>query len=122
MYAVAMAVALMVCTAAWAAAPAADVLKGRWVRQDGGYMIVINGVGADGKLEAAYANPRPTPFSMAQARRDGDKLKVFLELRAGGYGGSTYTLAYDPASDSLRGVYHQAVAGQTYVVEFRRAR
>ncbi|MCC6379111.1 MAG: hypothetical protein IT519_09870 [Burkholderiales bacterium] len=92
------------------------------MRQDGGYMIVINGVGADGKLEAAYANPRPTPFSMAQARRDGDKLKVFLELRAGGYGGSTYTLAYDPASDSLRGVYHQAVAGQTYVVEFRRAR
>ena len=122
MYAVAMAVALMVCTGAWTAAPAADVLKGRWVRQDGGYMIVINGVGADGKLEAAYANPRPMPFSKAQSRRDGDTLKVFFELRAGGYGGSTYALAYDPASDSLRGVYHQAVAGQSFAVEFRRAR
>ena len=46
---------------------------------------------------------------------------VFLELRAGGYNGSTYTLHYDPARDVLEGVYHQAVAQQNFAVRFLRA-
>jgi hypothetical protein len=99
-----------------------DVLKGRWVRPDGGYMIAIRSVAADGKLDAAYANPRPLPFAVAEAKREGNTLRVFLELRAGGYDGSTYTLVYDPAADVLKGVYYQAVAKQRFDVQFARAK
>ena len=77
---------------------------------------------AAGELIAAYANPNPLPFAKAQALRDGKTLKLFFELRAGGYNGSTYTLTYDPASDRLKGVYYQAVAQQKYDVYFVRAR
>lgn len=96
------------------------VLKGRWVRPDGGYVIDIRAVAADGQLDAAYANPRPLPFARAAATVDGKTLKLFFELRAGGYNGSTYTLQYDPASDTLAGEYFQAVAQQKYPVRFHR--
>ena len=95
-----------------------DVLQGRWVRPDGGYTITIKGVDAAGKIDAAYANPNPLPFAKAEASRDGKTLKVFLELRAGGYNGSTYTLTYDPEKKVLKGVYYQAVAQQKYHVYF----
>jgi hypothetical protein len=49
------------------------------------------------KLDAAYANPNPLPFSKAEASLNGETIKVFLELTAGGYNGSTYTLTYDPS-------------------------
>ena len=88
-----------------ATAPAdLNVLKGAWVRPDGGYVIQIKGVGADGALDAMYFNPAPLPFARAQASADGAMLRVSLELRAGVYGGSTYELAYDPATDRLKGV------------------
>lgn len=105
-------------------APAAefDRLRGRWVRLDGGYAITIRAADAAGRLDAAYANPSPLPFAVAQAMREGGALKLFFELRAGGYDGSTYTLTYDPAQDLLRGVYYQAVARQRYDVVFVRAR
>ena len=99
-----------------------NVLLGRWVRPDGGYLITIKGIGAGGKLDAAYANPSPLPFSKAEASRDGNRLKVFLELRAGGYNGSTYTLEYDPTQDVLKGVYYQAVAQQKFAVYFTRVK
>ncbi len=95
-------------------------LPGRWVRPDGGYVIDIRGVGAGGKLDAAYANPNPLPFARAEAAWDGKAIRLFFELRAGGYNGSTYTLTYDPARDILRGVYYQAVARQTFEVYFTR--
>ena len=98
------------------------VLQGRWVRPDGGYVITIRNIDADGKLDAGYANPNPLPFSRAESVRSGGALRVFLELRAGGYNGSTYTLEYEPASDTLRGVYFQAVAKQKFDVVFARAR
>ena len=99
-----------------------DTLTGLWVRTDGGYLIGIRGVDASGKLDAAYANPHHLPFAKAEASRTGETIKVFLELRAGGYNGSTYTLTYDPAKDILQGVYYQAVAQQSFDVEFERAR
>ena len=83
-------------------------------------MITINGAAADGKLDAAYANPGQLPFSKAEASRDGKTIKLFFELRAGGYNGSTYTLVYDPAMDVLRGVYYQAVANEKYDIQFQR--
>ena len=109
-----------------AEAPAAQAdgafatLPGRWVRPDGGYVINIKSVDASGKLDASYANPNPLPFSRAEATRDGNTIKLFFELRAGGYNGSTYTLTYDPASDTLKGVYFQAVAQQKFEIYFMR--
>jgi hypothetical protein len=99
-----------------------DVLIGRWVRPDGGYVITIRGVDARGKLDAAYANPNPLPFARAEAARDGKTIRLFLELTAGGYSGSTYTLTYDPVNDVLKGVYFQAVAQQKFDVYFTRAK
>ena len=98
------------------------MLVGRWVRPDGGYVITIRAVDADGKLDASYANPNPLPFYTAEATRDGGVIKLFFELRAGGYNGSTYKLTYDQASDQLRGVYYQAVARQQFEVAFARAK
>ena len=95
-------------------------LPGRWVRPDGGYVISIKSVDAGGKLDASYANPNPLPFYIAVATRDGGALKIFFELRAGGYNGSTYTLNYDVAGDRLEGTYYQAVAKQTFKVVFVR--
>jgi uncharacterized protein (DUF2147 family) len=99
-----------------------DALPGLWARPDGGYLNAIQGVDADGALDAVYANPYHLPFAKAEASRDGDAIRVFLELRAGGYNGSTYDLTYDPAEDVLRGVYYQAVARQKYDVRFERVR
>jgi hypothetical protein len=84
-------------------------------------VVTIKGVSADGMLDASYANPNPLPFSRAEATRDGNEIRVFLELTAGGYGGSTYTLTYGPEKDILRGVYYQAVARQRYDIYFERA-
>ena len=98
-----------------------DVLPGRWVRVEGGYVISIKGVGADGRLDAEYANPKPLPFATASATSEGGVLKLLFELRAGGYGGSTYTLIYDAASDRLLGVYDQVVVHQKFNVVFVRA-
>lgn len=98
----------------------ANTLKGNWVRPDGGYRIAIKGVGPNGELEAIYYNPTALPFSRAQTSVDGTTLRVFLELRAGGYDGSTYELVYDPASDRLVGTYYQAVARQKFSVYFAR--
>ena len=97
-----------------------NVLKGNWVRPDGGYTIAIKGIAPDGQLEAMYFNPNPLPFARAQAVQEGTALRVSLELHAGGYSGSTYELTYDPAGDRLTGVYYQAVAKQRYEIYFVR--
>ncbi len=97
-----------------------DVLKGTWVRPDGGYTIAIKSIGPSGEIGAMYFNPTPLPFAKAQASRDGATLRAFFELRAGGYGGSTYELTYDPGTDRLRGIYYQAVAKQKFEVYFTR--
>lgn len=103
-----------------AASAGINVLKGNWVRPDGGYTIAIKGIAPDGRLEAMYFNPNPLPFARAQAVQEGTALRVSLELRAGGYGGSTYELTYDPAGDRLKGIYYQAVAKQRYEINFVR--
>ena len=97
-----------------------NLLKGTWVRPDGGYRIVIGGVGADGRIDATYYNPSQLPFATAQASMNGTQLRAAFELRAGGYDGSTYDLTYDPASDRLSGVYFQAVIKQKFDVYFVR--
>ncbi len=103
-----------------AASAGLNVLQGSWVRPDGGYTIAIRGVAADGQLDAMYFNPNGLPFAKAQASKDGKAIRVSLELRAGGYNGSTYELTYDPASDRLTGTYYQAVAQQRFEIYFVR--
>lgn len=107
-----------------AVAPAATnapaVLKGSWVRLDGGYVIAIRNVGPNGQLDATYYNPKPLPFAKAQAMQVNSALRVVFELQAGGYAGSIYELTYDAANDRLKGVFRQAVARQTFEVTFVR--
>jgi hypothetical protein len=107
-------------TAAAAPRISIDVLKGTWVRPDGGYTIAIRSIDPNGRIEATYFNPNPLPFAKAQALPEGTSLRVFFELQAGGYAGSTYELTYDPASDRLKGTYYQAVVKQKFDVNFLR--
>ena len=95
-------------------------LQGRWGRTEGAYTITINGVDANGKLDASYANPDPVPFSKAQATREGSVLKLFFEIQAPGYNGSTYRLTYGPVKQALTGEYYQAAAQQKFDVYFAR--
>jgi len=100
--------------------PGFGTLAGRWVRLDGGYVLEIRGVGADGKIDAVYLNPRPINVARAEATRDGAVVKIYVELRGPGYPGSTYTLSYDHRTDQLEGVYHQAALQQDFDVRFVR--
>jgi uncharacterized protein (DUF2147 family) len=97
-----------------------DVLKGRWLRPDGGYIIQIRSIDGSGKMEAGYFNPRPINVSKAEAKQESGKMRVFIELSDTGYPGSIYTLTYDPREDVLRGVYFQAALKQSFDVYFTR--
>jgi hypothetical protein len=101
-------------------APGFAVLKGRWVRPDGGYVIEIRGVDAGGRMQAAYYNPKPITVSRAEATRLGAAVAVLIELRAPGYPGSTYTLVHEPKSDQLQGIYHHAGLQENFEVVFVR--
>jgi hypothetical protein len=102
------------------ASPAFAKLPGKWLRPDGGYILEIRSAAPDGKLEAAYLNPRPIHVAKAEASRDGGSIKVFIELRDVNYPGSTYTLIYNPTDDQLKGNYFQAALKQTFDVFFTR--
>lgn len=104
------------------AKPGLEVLKGRWVRPDGGYVIEIQSVDAGGRMQAAYYNPNPINVSRAEAALVGSVVTVFIELRGPGYPGSTYRLIHDPKGDVLKGVYHQAVLQQDFSVVFHRGK
>lgn len=97
-----------------------DVLNGRWLRPDGGYVLEIRAIAPSGKIDGVYRNPRPINIAKAEATRDGSTVKVFVELRAPNYPGSTYTLTYGQEQDQLRGTYFQAVQQQSYNVFFVR--
>src|ERR1700675_4825453 len=98
----------------------AERLVGRWIRPDGGYVLEIRSAQADGKLDAAYLNPRSIKVSRAEWRREEGRLLVFVELRDVNYPGSTYNLRFVPDKDRLVGAYYQAVQKQTFDVEFAR--
>jgi hypothetical protein len=97
-----------------------EMLKGRWQRPDGGYIVEIQRVDPRGTIDAIYLNPRPIDVARAQATRDGSTVKVFVELRAPNYPGSTYTLTYDAQQDQLQGTYFQAALQQSFTVFFVR--
>ena len=95
-------------------------LVGRWVRPDGGYQLAIADVDRDGALDAAYFNPRPINVARAIASRAGTDTTVFVELRDVNYPGCTYNLRYDPATDTLQGIYYQAALNQQFEIYFKR--
>lgn len=101
--------------------PEFQKLKGKWRRPDGGYIIEIKSVDGDGKLEAAYLNPKPIHVAKAEASLDGATVKVFIELRDVNYPGSTYKLIYVPENDQLSGIYYQALQQQSFEVVFVRS-
>lgn len=111
--------------AAAAASPARaglgfERLVGRWLRADGGYVLEISAVSAEGRVEATYLNPRPIHVARAEASRGGDIVTLLVELRDVNYPGSTYRLWYDAGRDTLEGTYYQAAQQQTYDVAFER--
>jgi hypothetical protein len=95
-------------------------LLGRWLRQDGGYMLEIRRVRSSGQVEAAYFNPRPINVKTAEVRQSGEELRVYVELQDVGYPGSYYDLLYDANQDTLTGNYFQATQKATYAVFFVR--
>ena len=95
-------------------------MEGKWLRPDGGYVLELSDVKSEGKLKAAYFNPRPINVGKAEWRSMDDRIQVFVELRDVNYPGSTYTLIYDPEQDRLNGYYYQAVQKVTFDVVFVR--
>ena len=95
-------------------------IVGQWVRNNGGYVLDIRNVQSDGKLEAAYLNPKPINVSKANANIQADQIELFVELRDKYYPGSYYTLTYDSQKDILIGVYHHLGIGQNTNVFFSR--
>ena len=95
-------------------------LLGRWRRPDGGYVLEIQGVSPDGKLDAYYYNPNAINVHRAEATLVNSDLKLVVELRDAGYPGSTYALLYRPDQDVLVGYYFQAGRKQYFEVVFVR--
>ena len=61
------------------------VLKGSWVRPDGGYTIAIKGISPNGQLDAMYFNPGALPFAKAQASLASAPLMAALSKIVGKY-------------------------------------
>jgi hypothetical protein len=99
-----------------------SVLVGRWQRTDGSYAIDIQSVAANGEMRAGYFNPRPIKVGRAEAFEKDGKAQMYLELRDVNYPGSYYSLAFNPATGMLGGIYFQATLRETYEVEFVRLR
>ena len=93
---------------------------GRWQRTDGGYVLELRNPTFDGRLTAAYFNPRPINVSRAGWVPKDSNVLVMVELRDQGYPGSTYTLIYQQDTDRLVGIYYQAAAQQQFEVVFER--
>ena len=96
-------------------------LVGIWNRTDAPYRIQISELLDDGKMKAAYFNPKSINVSKAGWVNTGGVIKIYVELRDQNYPGSNYNLTYIPERDLLAGIYYQAVEGTTFDVEFVRA-
>lgn len=97
-----------------------EKVVGRWCRPDGGYVLEIRSIAADGEADAAYYNPKPIHVAKAKVSRDSVGVSVYVELLDENYPGSIYRLVYDVAADCLQGTYYQAVSRETYDIVFGR--
>jgi hypothetical protein len=96
------------------------VIGGEWRRTDGGYLIKISDVQADGQVKAEYFNPRPIHVAQSAISMQKELIKLFVQLQDKGYDGSTYTLFYYAEKDALVGFYYQAAMDRTFEVIFVR--
>ena len=101
---------------------AAKKLEGRWVRGQGGYVLILQDIMPDGSLKAFYLNPRNINVHVANWKFEDERLFLYVEMRDVNYPGSNYTLMYRAAKDVLWGSYYQAVQKQTLDVYFARSR
>ena len=99
---------------------AAKQLEGRWVREDGGYSLVLADIKSDGSLMAFYFNPRQINVHKANWKFEDERLHLYVELRDVNYPGSNYTLMYRASKDVLWGSYYLAVQKKTMYVSFVR--
>lgn len=99
-----------------------DQLLGKWKRTDGNYTLDISEVKAEGELTVAYLNPQPINVGRSAWRMQEDVLQVYVELQDENYPGSLYKLFYNDESGTLDGTYYQAVAKQTYEVQFTKVK
>jgi len=95
-------------------------LIGRWLRPNGGYVLVINAVDDKGNLDAGYFNPNNINVAKAKASIEEDQIKIYVEMQDVGYPGSNYTLTYDKENDRLVGVYYHAILKQKFNIYFIR--
>lgn len=96
------------------------IITGEWQRTDGGYLIRISNVQADGQAKVEYFNPRPIHVARASISTQEELIKLFITFQDKGYEGSTYTLFYYAEKDALVGFYYQAVMDKTFEVIFTR--
>ena len=97
-----------------------QTLRGRWLRPDGGYVLLIREATAEGVVTAEYLSPAgPVQVTRAEAKRQGDSIQVHVVLYGSGYQGNNYTLTYDPDRDELHGVYDPIIQ-DTFPVTFIR--
>jgi hypothetical protein len=97
-----------------------EKLQGKWVRTDGGYILEVKQIAADGKMDITYLNPQPINVSKATASSEAGQTKIFVELRDRLYPGSYYTLTYDKGKNQLSGMYYHLGIGQQFDVVFVR--
>ncbi|MBK9388695.1 MAG: hypothetical protein IPN68_00375 [Bacteroidetes bacterium] len=97
-----------------------ELLKGKWLRSDGTYIIEIFSIKSDGVMDAGYFNPNPINVGKSGwLIRDGEIVYEII-LKDINYPGSKYNLIYDKKNDCLIGNYFQAVQGINYDVVFIR--
>ncbi|MHC5061299.1 MAG: hypothetical protein ACYTFK_09480 [Planctomycetota bacterium] len=93
---------------------------GQWVRGSGSYVLDIQKVRSNGKIDASYLNPKSINISRANVSIEAGKINLFVELLDSYYPSSYYTLTYDPQKDLLVGIYHHLGIRQNISVSFSR--
>lgn len=90
------------------------------MRPDGGYVLILNNIDEDGRIDATYLQPRNINVSQAEIITEEDEEYIYVELQDTGYPGSNYKLRYDAETDRLIGVYYHAVLNQKFNIYFVR--
>jgi hypothetical protein len=95
-------------------------LFGRWVREDGGYVLELRKADMSGVMEAGYFNPKPINVSRAIWMQGANGFQVIVELNDVGYPGATYVLSHEHQTDRLIGKYTQPAMQQSFDIVFTR--
>lgn len=98
-----------------------EKLTGKWLRSDGVYTLEIKSVNENGMLDVTYFNPNPVELGRTEWIIQKNVLHVLIELQ-GPYEKSNYQLVYDEKKKTLYGTFYQAVAQETYKVDFNKVK